>query len=89
MRDVGGRAPYRPRALALAVGHLAVLALALLIDPPASGRLAHEVDRLSLVYVELAAGMLVVPLIAAPLRAGGSLAVAGVRSSPARSSPRR
>lgn len=63
LRDVEAGRRVGPRTLALAVGHLAVLALGLLIDAPASGRLAHEVDRLSLVYVELAAGMVVVPLI--------------------------
>ena len=63
LRDVEVARRVGPRALALAAGHLAVLALGLLIDPPTSGRLSPEVDRLSLVYVELAAGMLVVPLI--------------------------
>jgi asparagine N-glycosylation enzyme membrane subunit Stt3 len=63
LRDVDAERRVGPRALALAAGHLAVLALALLVDPPASGRLALEVDRLSLPYVELGAGMLVVPLI--------------------------
>jgi len=63
LRDVEADRRVGPRALALAAGHLAVLVLALAIDPPASGRLAVEVDRLSLPYVELGAGMLVIPLI--------------------------
>jgi len=63
LRDVEADRRVGPRALALAAGHLVMLGLALLIDPPASGRLAVEVDRLSLPYVELAAGMLVVPSI--------------------------
>ncbi|MBX3500322.1 MAG: hypothetical protein KF889_12815 [Alphaproteobacteria bacterium] len=63
LRDVEAERRVGPRALALAAGHLAVLLLALLVDPPANGRLALEVDRLSLPYVELGAGMLVIPLI--------------------------
>lgn len=63
LRDVEAERRVGPRALALAAGHLVLLLLAVLVDPPASGRFALEVDRLSLPYVELAAGMLVVPLI--------------------------
>lgn len=63
LRDVEADRRVGLRALALAAGHLGVLALALLVDPPASGQFASEVDRVSLPYVELAAGMLVVPLI--------------------------
>lgn len=63
LRDVEADRRVGPRTLAFAAGHLAVLLLAWLIDPPSGGRMAVEVDRLSLPYVELAAGMLVVPLI--------------------------
>ncbi|MBM3619125.1 MAG: hypothetical protein FJX20_00405 [Alphaproteobacteria bacterium] len=70
LRDVEADRRVGSRALALAAGHLAVLALALAIDPPANGRLAVEVDRLSLPYVELGAGMLVIPLILRRLAPG-------------------
>ena len=40
LRDVEAARRVGPRSMALAAGHLAVLALGLLIDPPASGRLA-------------------------------------------------
>ena len=63
LRDVEADRRVGPRALALAAGHLGVLVLAIAIDPPAGGRLAVEVDRLSLPYVELGAGMLVIPFI--------------------------
>lgn len=63
LRDVESERRVGSRTTALAAGHLAVLVLALLVDPPAGGRFVLEVDRLSLPYIELGAGMLVVPLI--------------------------
>jgi len=63
LRDVEADRRVGPRALALAGGHLAVLALAMLVNPPSGGRFAVEVDRLSLPYLELSAGMFVVPLV--------------------------
>lgn len=63
LRDVEAQRRVGPRAAAFAAGHLGLLLVAVVIDPPASGLFAIEVDRLSLPYIELAAGMLVVPLI--------------------------
>ncbi len=61
--DVEAERRVGPRALAFAGGHLAMMLFAWLIDPPAGGRFAVEIDRLSVPFVELAAGMLVVPLV--------------------------
>lgn len=63
LRDVEAERRVGPRALAFAGGHLAVMLLAWLIDPPAGGRFAVDVDRLSMPFVQLAAGMFVVPLV--------------------------
>ena len=63
LRDVEAERRVGPRALAFAGGHLALMLFAWLIDPPAGGRFAVEIDRLSMAYVELAAGMFVVPLV--------------------------
>lgn len=63
LRDIEAERRVGPRALALAGGHLAVMLFAWLIDPPSGGHFAVEVDRLSMPFVELAAGMFVVQLM--------------------------
>ncbi len=63
LRDVddGGRIANRTRDFCAAL--LVTVVLALLIDPPPSGRWAAEIDRLSRPFVELAALMMAVALL--------------------------
>jgi len=61
----GGR--IGARASGYAVVHLAVLAFALIVDPPAHGLWAVEIDRLSRPFLELAVMMAAASLIGARL----------------------
>jgi hypothetical protein len=74
LRDIddGGRIGNRTRDFGAAL--LAIVVLALLIDPPPSGRWAVEIDRLSRPFVELAALMMAVALLGryVPRLAAGS-----------------
>ncbi len=80
LADTGRDGRIGARATAFAVGYLAMLAAALVLDPPPAGLQHIEMDRLSRPFVEQAALMAIAALIAArivPAHAGWPAALWG------------